>query len=98
MSFQVRFHSCAQAELANAVDWYEQKRIGLGKDFSEEVQKAVGQALEYPETFPQALFSTRCCLVSRFPYCIIYKIIDSVFWIMAVAHTSRCPEYWKDRL
>jgi hypothetical protein len=65
----------ASAEFADAVRWYEQKRIGLGA--------AAGR--------------TRSWLLSRFPYRVIYRVRDEDIYIVAIAHTSRRPGYWKDR-
>jgi hypothetical protein len=97
MSLQVRFHSSARTELAEAVEWYAQRQAGLGKDFSGEVRWALDQIIESPTLFPTASFDVRRCLISLFPYCIVYKVIDSVVWVVAVAHTSRRPEYWINR-
>jgi plasmid stabilization system protein ParE len=97
MSLQVRFHSSARTELTKAVEWYAQRQVGLGKDFSGEVRRALDQIIESPTLFPTASFDVRRCLISRFPYCIVYKVIGSVVWVVAVAHTSRRPEYWINR-
>ncbi len=37
-------------------------------------------------------------LTNRFPFAIIYIERDQEFFVIAVAHTSRKPDYWKDRL
>jgi hypothetical protein len=35
--------------------------------------------------------------VNRFPYNVVYRIRDDDIYVVAVAHTSRRPNYWKDR-
>jgi plasmid stabilization system protein ParE len=37
-------------------------------------------------------------LTNRFPYAVIYVERDEDVFIVAVAHTSQRPGYWKNRL
>lgn len=37
-------------------------------------------------------------LTNRFPFTIIYVEREQEFLVIAVAHTSRKPGYWKNRL
>ena len=34
----------------------------------------------------------------RFPYTIVYRVGEKVIIVMAVAHQSRAPGYWHDRV
>ncbi len=40
----------------------------------------------------------RRVLTNRFPYAVIYVERDADYFVIAVAHTSRRPGYWKDRI
>ena len=97
MSFSVQFDSDAKREFLDAIDWYDRERLGLGAEFCDEVDLALKEISSNPDTFACFYFSTRRYMLSRFPYCIIYRRVDSVIWVMAIAHTSRRPEYWGDR-
>jgi hypothetical protein len=33
--------------------------------------------------------------VARFPFVIVYRIVDGDVYIVAVAHTHREPSYWQ---
>jgi len=35
--------------------------------------------------------------VHRFPYRIVYRVRDEDIYIVAIAHSSRRPDYWRDR-
>jgi hypothetical protein len=36
--------------------------------------------------------------VGNFPFHLVYRLSGSVLRVIAVAHTSRRPGYWRDRL
>jgi toxin ParE1/3/4 len=97
MNLAVQFDSNARTEFLNAVEWYERERAGLGSDFFDEVCEALHQISVNPDLFCKFAFSTRRYVLARFPYCIVYRQVDSGIWVMAVAHTSRRPGYWKER-
>ncbi len=48
MNVPVRFEDEADAEYRAAGRWYEARRVGLGRDFFDEVDAAIGQVLELP--------------------------------------------------
>jgi toxin ParE1/3/4 len=97
MSCSVQFDSDARLEFLDAIDWYNQERFGLGAEFCDEVDLALNKIALVPDAFACFSFSTRRYLLARFPYCLVYKMIGDVIWIVAVAHTSRRPGYWKER-
>ena len=62
-----------------------------------EVQKAVNQLLEFPESTSLIRGDVRGRIVARFPYTLMYRILDEVVVILAVAHHRQRPEFWVDR-
>jgi toxin ParE1/3/4 len=36
--------------------------------------------------------------MARFPYAVVYSLIDDAVYVLAVAHSRRRPFYWQDRL
>ena len=92
-------HPAAAEELIEAVDFYESKQPGLGGDFFDEIEAAVDVILDAPERWPLIYQAddTRGYLVSRFPYRIYYRPFGSGWRIIAVAHGSRQPDYWRGR-
>lgn len=93
-----RFVSSAEEEFADAGAFYESERLGLGDEFFETIRAAVNLLEEIPETGSPIDSSFRSVVIRRFPYRIVYKIADSEIIIIAVAHQSRHPEYWRDRM
>ena len=97
MSHSIQFDPDARREFLDAMDWYDQENPSLGLEFFNEVDSTLKKIFTNPDTFSPFLFSTRRCLLHRFPYSIVYRDVGSVIWVIAVAHTSRRPDYWKDR-
>lgn len=94
------FLAVAQLELEESFDYYEARREGLGTEFVREVYRAIQRILKHPRAWAKLSERTRRCRTSRFPYGIIYEVRDeeNVILIVAIAHLSRKPGYWQDRL
>jgi hypothetical protein len=91
------FHPEAEAEFLEAVDYYEEREIGLGYDFSIEVFVTIKNIVNYPTAWPLIEEVVRRCLVNRFPYGVIYSIEQDDIFILSVMHLRRHPDYWKSR-
>lgn len=90
---KVRFYRIAERELDEAITGYEQQLPGLGERFRAAVQDALDRIKRFPEAWSPLSRRTRRCLVSRFPYGIIYRHVDDEITAVAVAHLHRRPEY-----
>ncbi|WP_372798727.1 type II toxin-antitoxin system RelE/ParE family toxin [Pontiella sp.] len=95
--YPVRFHSEAYDEMAEAAKYYERQSEGLGKRFLDAVNTAVRHIQLKPALYTDLLPGRKRCLVQSFPFGIIYRIKNSTIEIIAVAHTSREPNYWSTR-
>jgi plasmid stabilization system protein ParE len=97
MSLPLVFRRIAQAEFDAAAAWYEGQKPGLGSDFVAEVQQVLDTIASHPERYPLASDDVREALVSRFPYCIYYRVKPDRVVVIAVFHTSRDPSLWQGR-
>ena len=77
MSWVVEFEPPAQAEIAEAFEWYEEKSYGLGGDFLRVVAAAAEQLSRTPEAFPPNQAGFRRMLLRRFPYALHFELLDS---------------------
>jgi len=91
------FHPDAEAELLNAVDYYEDCQPGLGHDFALEVSLSIERILLYPEAWPEVDKDIRRTLLKRFPYGLLYSVIKEKVVILAIMNLHREPGYWKKR-
>jgi toxin ParE1/3/4 len=92
------FHDAANAELAEAVAYYDGKAPGLGDRFLSEVKAATRYIEQYPEIAPVIQDDVRAKVLVRFPYSLMYVVEEHELFIVAVSHQSRRPLYWADRL
>ncbi len=92
------FHEYAEAEFDRAVEYYEDSRSGLGLQFAQEVYAAIARVIQFPDAWSPMSRNTRRCLVSRFPFGIIYQVKSGYVRIIAVADLRRRPDYWRDRV
>jgi toxin ParE1/3/4 len=95
---QAIFHPAARRELEEAIDHYNAERQGLGREFREEVQRVLALLTRFPRLGQPVRGSVRRMMLSRFPYHIYYRLLESDnLRILAVAHNRRRPEYWGGR-
>jgi plasmid stabilization system protein ParE len=93
----VQFHPAAQRELERAADWYERERTGLGREFRTDFEAALARMTQNPQAYAKEIGQYRACPLHRFSYTIFYADQDDRIWLVAVAHQSRRPGYWKRR-
>ncbi len=91
------FHPEAEAEFIQAIDYYENCSEGLGYDFAVEVYSAIERILAYPKAWTILTDDIRRCLTRRFPYGVLYVEDPENFFILAIMHLHRAPDYWKHR-
>lgn len=95
MVYQLRVTSAANADLAEAHDWYEHQSPGLGKEFLRSVDAALGFITRHPELLTPVHRHLRRALTKRFPYAIYYEVVNaSTIRVVGVMHTAMD----KDRL
>lgn len=104
MTLAVGFDPAALDELQNAHDWYERKSPGVGGgEFLAEVLRMLGELVDWPGLGPRIAVpgaSSECRRISlrRFPYGVVYVVLDELLVVVAVPHNRRRPGYWYDRL
>ena len=93
-----RFHELASLELAEAVAYYDDKSEGLGDRLLAEIRSAVSYIEEYPQSSPVISHGVRRKVLAKFPFDLFYVVAESEISILAVAHESRRPRFWRSRL
>lgn len=92
-----RFHPEAEAELNEAVDYYDGCRDGLGLEFANEVFEAIENICRFPLAWTPLSKKTRRCVLKRFPYGVVYQVRGEQIIIVAVMQLNRKPNYWSRR-
>jgi plasmid stabilization system protein ParE len=88
----------ATDEAEEAARWYAQRSASAAVGFSDALAVAIWQIQEAPYRWPPHHHGTRRILLRRYPFGVIYRVDDARIVIIAVAHTSRRPGYWRERL
>ncbi len=94
----VRFLEVAQRELDEAIAYYNSQVPGLGDAYLLESVATIERIRRFPEAWQPLGEQLRRCRLRRFPYGLIYAVDEGSILIVAVAHTHRRPDYWRDRL
>jgi toxin ParE1/3/4 len=92
------FHEEAGAEYDAAFDWYLERSPQAALNFDAEVNRALVQIIQSPRRWASGSHSTRRFLLKQFPFILVYREQRTGIQIVAVAHTSRKPGYWRQRL
>jgi plasmid stabilization system protein ParE len=88
----------AEQDIAEAYDWYELRRPGLGEDFLSCVDASIQYICRNPDLFAKVHDEYRRVLVRRFPYAVFYEHAEGTVTVYCVFHTSRDPDKWRERL
>jgi len=100
----IELHADAERELLEAARWYDDRRPGLGDEFTAEVGRCLLLIATAPERWPfhqrrsVANRQVRQYVMQNFPYALPYLVGNESVFILAIAHTSRRPTYWRKRV
>jgi hypothetical protein len=92
------YHRLADNELAGSAAFYEHRREFLGEVFLDAVDETLAKIQNNSALGHPGKFGTRSWKTKRFPFRIVYLEQPDRIWIVAVAHLSRKPNYWLERL
>ena len=94
-------HPDAHDEALSVALHYRDIEPSLGDDLWEQYRRIIEALAERPERYP--LLETirtqtiRRARLKRFPYLVVYEIVGEDAFVLAFAHTSRRPNYWRSR-
>ncbi len=91
-------HPAAVIEIDDALAWYAERNPRV----AQRLWEALLEARLHISTFPRAATGMRRdsyrFVVQGFPYDLIYRLNEHEILVIAFAHHSRRPGYWKTRL
>jgi toxin ParE1/3/4 len=92
-------HPEAAAEHRRQVAYYEDKQRGLGRRYHAELRAVLAAACEAPQRY-RVVYppDIRRVGFNVFKFDLIYREVDGVVQVLAVAHHRRQPGYWLGRL
>ena len=93
----VRFLPGAQDDYFDALEWFINHNPVQGDRFEAAVERSLDDIEDVPKRWPLKDAQTRMRPVTGFPYVIFYRETSELVVVVAIAHTSRDPEYWHGR-
>jgi toxin ParE1/3/4 len=94
----------ARLELAEILEYYAAQQPGLDAQFLAEFEYAARRLGQFPEIGSVAgglvpsVRRSRRLVMRRFPYLLIYSLTPARVTIVAIAHQSRWPGSWQNRM
>jgi plasmid stabilization system protein ParE len=95
---RVRLTSAAEAELADALNWYATHAPREAQRFLDELEALTGRLAQNPNRFPRVFDEVRRAGFHRFPYGLFFVVRGEDVQVFACFHASRNPRRWQDRV
>jgi toxin ParE1/3/4 len=88
---KIVFDPEAKKEIKEAAEYYENCQEGLGEKFLGAIERSVENISANPLMYRKLRGNFRRCLVSKFPYGLIYTIAEDEIYVAAAMHLKRNP-------
>jgi plasmid stabilization system protein ParE len=97
MKWHVVVRPEVEHDVAEAAGWYDSRQAGLGTKFREEIIQVFDALAQNPllncRRHPRK--NIRWRYPDRFPYRVIYEVLDDTVVIAAVLHAARHDRHWR---
>ena len=94
---RIELHPDADGEFAAQVAYFENQEPGLGQRFYREVIAHLNWIAVNPNV-PRSRKGYRRVNLKVFPFYVAYVVEADRVWVLAVAHGSKRPGYWRKRM
>ena len=93
MAYKVVITPLAHLDEFEAYEWYELQRIGLGEELLTELETCYQKIAGHPEyfSFIDERKELRDFLMPRFPFLIVFRMINNTVEIITVHHAKKHP-------
>ncbi|KQW50014.1 MULTISPECIES: type II toxin-antitoxin system RelE/ParE family toxin [unclassified Roseateles] len=91
MSFSLEFKPRAEAEIADAFEWYEQPTIRQGEAFLAELERVERFIRLNPQLYPEVDPAIHRANLRRFPYSLFYVVDGKAISVLSCLHQHRDP-------
>ena len=95
---KLKLHPEARVDLKEGKVFYRRRSPLAAAAFLREIDAAFEKIAEAPLRYPKGEYDTReFVLPWRFPYTVVYRVAATMVIVIAVAHQSKEPGYWRHR-
>jgi plasmid stabilization system protein ParE len=89
--------SPANSDYTAAVDYFEKRQAGLGREFEQELENLFERIKDSPQSFPRIAPNLYNAILHRFKYKICFAVEGDEIGILAIYHPSRDPDALRRR-
>lgn len=93
-----QFHDEALEEYVDAIRFYTRANRSVGERFVRSIEQAIAEIVSAPLRWRAVRVGLRRRVIRGFPYVVFYRVREESVFILAVAHCSRRPGYWRSRV
>ena len=97
MSYSLSIRKEAEADIAEAYQYYESCRENLGSEFILCIEESISRIKNNPRQYKTIHKNVHRALVRKFPYGIYYVLINEQIVILGVLHARKNPKHWQSR-
>jgi hypothetical protein len=99
MSYRLIIDPAAILDIKDSIQWYNEQKSDLGRRFYNMLKQTMARIKKSPESFQIRYKNLRMAPVGKFPFMILFQINQTKkhIAVVAVLHTSRNPQIWKER-
>jgi plasmid stabilization system protein ParE len=97
LTYSLSIRKEAEADIAEAYQYYESCRENLGSDFILCIEESISRIKKNPRQYKIIYKNVHRALVRRFPYGIYYILKDDRIIILGVLHARKNPKHWQTR-
>lgn len=98
ISSEPQWHREAILDAEAARNWYAERSPFAARGFVLALDAAVTAVIEGPNRWPERSHACRkYFFTSGYPFSLVYRVVNGVIEIVAVAHHRQRPEFWEAR-
>lgn len=97
MNLELIIRPEAEADIAEAFDWYETRVPGLGSEFVLVLDALFNSILRNHLIYPTVYKTVRRALTRRFPCAVFFITEETKVVVLSVFHVKRSPRIWMGR-
>ncbi len=94
---EVRWLPEAEADYEEGYEWYFVQSERAAEGLERAVDHAIGRISSRPEMYPFCDAQHQFATMKPYPYRIMYRVSSDEIIVVALAHGSRLPGFWRTR-
>jgi plasmid stabilization system protein ParE len=98
MAYTLIIKAEAERDLAEAVEYYDSQRPGLGDEFLNRMRDTFKLLTENPFLATRSYKGIRQTMVAQFPFVVCYLVEGDRIIVLAIFHGHRDPSSWQSRI